>query len=226
MSEDTKLFQPPESYPQAPKDMYYEVPSTKPEPRKLTQLFPWESHAPKPTRVFLDDTTKPEAIPRVYSPSVGAGPRAESPSTASIYQAVRPWQTYSRTNAWDEVPEIERYVQSIKQFRKGKVQVIPETAGSTSGGPVREPSTRLTDFPTELKRPSLPVTPAPIRRRYVWGQEQNSTMELPAAKGVPNQEEWVGLTADVLLHVLRATYLYWTFTEPTSATRGASTSTV
>ncbi|KAL2002337.1 hypothetical protein VTN02DRAFT_165 [Thermoascus thermophilus] len=107
-----------------------------------------------------------------------------------MYQAVRPWQTYSRTNAWDEVPEIERYVRSIKQSRKGKVEVIPGTAGSTSGGPVRERSTRLADSPAELERPSPTISPAPTRRRYVRIQEQNSTMELPAAKGVPNQEEW------------------------------------
>ena len=50
---------------------------------------------------------------------------------------------------------------------------------------------RLTDFPSELERPSLPVTPAPIRRPSFWGEERDQEGELPAAEGVPSQEDWV-----------------------------------
>lgn len=53
---------------------------------------------------------------------------------------------------------------------------------------------RLTDFPTELERPSLPVTPAPIRRPSFWGEERDEQGELPAAEGVPSQEDWVFLS--------------------------------
>jgi len=54
----------------------------------------------------------------------------------------------------------------------------------------RRPSMRLTDFPTEIERPSLPVTPAPVRRPSFWGEERDEAGELPAAEGVPKQEHW------------------------------------
>ena len=54
----------------------------------------------------------------------------------------------------------------------------------------RRPSFKLTDFPTEVERPSLPVTPAPIRRPSFWGEERDES-QLPAADGVPKQEDWV-----------------------------------
>jgi hypothetical protein len=53
---------------------------------------------------------------------------------------------------------------------------------------------KLTDFPSELERPSLPVTPAPIRRPSFWGEERDADGELPAAEGVPSQEDWVLLS--------------------------------
>lgn len=56
--------------------------------------------------------------------------------------------------------------------------------------PKRRESLILTDFPTEFERPSLPVTPAPIRRPTFWGIERDESGELPPAEGVPNQNEW------------------------------------
>jgi len=35
------------------------------------------------------------------------------------------------------------------------------------------------------------VTPAPIRRPSFWGEERDEEGELPAAEGVPSQEDWV-----------------------------------
>jgi hypothetical protein len=99
------------------------------------------------------------------------------------------------------MPEIERYVRKLNQAqtRKGKLQVLHHTPGQNSPGgstvspPTREnrrASLRLTDFPTEVERPSLPVTPAPIRRSTIWGEERDEE-GLPAAEGVPKQEDWV-----------------------------------
>ncbi|KAK9635644.1 glycogenin glucosyltransferase, variant 2 [Aspergillus fumigatus] len=199
MSDDQRLFQPPASYPEAPKNMWYQVPETKPEPEKITQIFPWESRAPKPTRVFLEDqpstvsTESALASTREESrSSIGSRTSctAEGPSTAT-------WETYSRSNAWDEVPEINKYIQSIQHGRKAKVQVI-------SGGPSpgTEPSSwktidhgpmgmRVTDFPTEVERPSLPVTPAPIRRSFAQASgDEAADEQLPIAEGAPKQEDW------------------------------------
>ncbi|KAE8161053.1 putative capsule-associated protein CAP1 [Aspergillus tamarii] len=204
MSEDKELFKPPPFYPEAPKNMYYEVPSTKPEPEKLSQIFPWENQAPKPTRVFLDDDQDSVSLPSSILPPVSSKETSTSSMgyTAS-WTTEKPsesWDSYSRSNAWDDVPEIQRYIQSIAPPRRAKVQVIGGWGGSanqqTAGA---ESSMRLTDFPSEQERPSLPVTPAPIRRPPPSSNglgEGSTSGQLPIAEGVPNQEEWVGVTVD------------------------------
>ncbi|KAL4871554.1 hypothetical protein BDV12DRAFT_183664 [Aspergillus spectabilis] len=208
MSEDNQLFQPPESYPEAPRNMYYQVPATKPQPQKLAQLFPWETNAPKPTRVFAHDERQPQppssSISTREESRVSQSPQPTSWTSEIPSLPSESWDTYSRSNAWDEVPEIQNYIQSIQQARKARVQVL-------SGGP-QQPTTsstlpsnfisgavgiRITDFPTEIERPSLPVTPAPIHRGPAIGSPDDyTTAQLPAAGGVPNQEDWVGLTVD------------------------------
>lgn len=241
MSQDEQLFQPPQSYPEAPKNMYYDVPSTKPEPEKLAQVFPWESHAPRPTRVFPEDdqSSTTFTLPKSFIESTEdeSGPSLDSRVTSwTSEEPTESWDTYSRSNAWDEVPEIQRYIQSIQQTRKGRVQVLtggPSSTGqSLVSGQERynfswSNNTRVTDFPSEQERPSLPVTPAPIRRKPpIPGEEDFDTGLLPLAHGVPNQEDWVGITVDIFLHLLRATYLYWRFTEPYSRPRGPSSTSV
>ncbi|PYH43246.1 uncharacterized protein BP01DRAFT_375623 [Aspergillus saccharolyticus JOP 1030-1] len=191
MSEDQQLFQPPPSYPEAPKNMYYDVPSTRPEPEKLAQLFPWESHAPRPTRVFPeDDQISINTIPRSLLESTAEeepGPSLQSRDTTWTWASEEPaesWEHYTRSNAWDEVPEIQRYISSMQQVRKGRVQVLTGPSSSTEARDVR-----ITDFPSEQERPSLPVTPAPIRRRP--GERAPSDDDLlPSAQGIPSQEDW------------------------------------
>jgi hypothetical protein len=141
------------------------------------------------------------------------------------------WQSYSRSNVWDEVPEIERYMQTLRPPRKAAVQVIsgsPNTAAGTGPAKGRKPSLRVADFPTEVERPSLPVTPAPVRRGDHWlaEGEDDAAEELPAAEGVPNQADWVRLSADAFFALLRLSYLYWNLTEPAGTARGAATTTV
>lgn len=217
--------------------MWYKVPETKPEPQKIIPIFPWETRAPKPTRVFADEESETsEALsstrPRSPSPATDAsGPSAESPQTpVYLHEPSDPWTTYTRSNAWDEVPEISRYIESIQQFRKAKVQVISRTGNVPSPAAAAEErrgSLKITDFPSEAERPSLPVTPAPVRRPISGENEKEEpSTELPPAEGVPRQEEWVGLTVDVFLHLLRATYLYWKLTEPDGTARRAPTSSV
>ncbi|PYI06362.1 glycosyl transferase family 8 protein [Aspergillus sclerotiicarbonarius CBS 121057] len=203
MSQDEQLFQPPESYPEAPKNMYYQVPETPPEPEKLTQVFPWETHAPRPTRVFPEDdqSSTTFTIPRSFMESTedeaGLSPESRMTSWTSE-EPTESWDTYSRSNAWDEVPEIQRYIQSLQQARKGRVQVLtgsPSSTGQSLPGHDRFnfswTNVRVTDFPSEEERPSLPVTPAPIRRQPPGPGEEYSDQDLlPPAHGVPNQEDW------------------------------------
>ncbi|KAL9105412.1 MAG: hypothetical protein Q9227_009405 [Pyrenula ochraceoflavens] len=207
MSQDTQLFQPPASYPEAPKDMWYRVPPTPPVIQKPAPIFPWETKSPKPTRVFLDEKPPSPALTVESTPSPSATTdetktsTENSPSTPTIkVTGADPWQSFSRSNAWDELPAIDRYLQAFSQARKEKVQVIhqssdhdpPEGVSSPSiEEPIRRPSMKLTDFPTEIERPSLPVTPAPVRRPTFWGEEREEGEGLPPAEGVPRQEDWV-----------------------------------
>ncbi|KIW71036.1 hypothetical protein, variant 1 [Phialophora macrospora] len=222
MSSETTLFQPPAHYPEAPKDMWYQVPEKAPEPVKPKPIFPWESRAPKPTRVFPQArqpsppppppptsepaTTVPDEPRTDLAPTDAEEASKEGSPPPPPAEPINVWETFQqRTNAWDDMPEIERYVQAISQPRKGKIQVLYNTLGqrsprSASGATTptdrsrRRPSLKLTDFPTKDERPSLPVTPAPIRRPTFWGGEKEDEGTLPAAEGVPKQEEWNPIT--------------------------------
>ena len=218
-NQDTTLFKAPK-YPEAPKDMYYQVPSKPAKAEKPKPIFPWEEHAPRPTRVFPEERPpspepEPEPEPELESePELGPATVArtldlpsleeseltrESRSSSISVSESDPWNGYTRANAWDAMPEIERYVQALAQARKGKVQILHQAASpsgtadqplSAPDGRERRPSMKLTDFPTEVERPSLPVTPAP-RRPVFWGEERDGAGELPTAEGVPKQQDWV-----------------------------------
>jgi glycogenin glucosyltransferase len=205
MSRDPTPFHAPERYPDPPKNMYYEVPKT-PTHQKPAPIFPWEKNPPKPTRVF------PEDLPAVSSPlsaASGSSPPAEERTDLVTSTApnidITPadiWQSFSSStrNAWDDMPEIQKYIGSLRKSRKGNIQILQnvgvdiETVSSPGGQSLHERAgLRLTDFPTEFERPSLPVTPAPIRRPRFWGAERDDEGELPAAEGVPAQADWVCL---------------------------------
>ncbi|KAF4430928.1 glycogenin-2 beta [Fusarium acutatum] len=206
------------------------APRSKPAP----EIFPWERNRPRPTRSFIGEPEPPAPEPEPTpgesgsDPSTGSarqlsvttegltessevtpsgsGAKNESNASTPIVQITPsdPWTSYTRTNAWDEVPEIERYVDRLHGgHRRGK--------SSTSAiGRVKSPSTgawrddrsnfknrglKLTDFPSATERPSLPVTPAPIHRQSFWAgddgeHEDEAAKKLPEAEGVPTQSDW------------------------------------
>ncbi|KAF2450049.1 glycosyltransferase family 8 protein [Karstenula rhodostoma CBS 690.94] len=128
----------------------------------------------------------------VVAPGPNSPDRISSPKTAD-----QQWQDFqqSSANAWDSVPGIDTYVRAImeSQTRRGNPQVVNKAIEE-----VRSPMTRkerresliLTDFPSAVERPSLPVTPAPVARPTFWGEEKNESGELPQAEGVPDQPDW------------------------------------
>jgi len=296
MSDSKQLFEPPEKYPEPPKDMWYQVPETRPAPAAPPKiLFPWEERAPKPTRVFpksKESTPSPEQEAQqstapsdtstaqqgsTTSPTQDEAPRRSSfsetlsqalsqpsvsrrepspprhvfpwesrarrptrvfpqerppgpppttramttdgqssttdnneavPSTRQEMTTPRspdnPWDTFAQQgNTWDEDPDIARFMEGFNKPRKAPVQVVHDSrsqpgAGAADDGPPpsreRRTSLKLTDFPTEIERPSLPVTPAPIRRSSYFGMnepEGQNAGDLAMAKGVPRQDEWV-----------------------------------
>ncbi|KAF2202383.1 nucleotide-diphospho-sugar transferase [Delitschia confertaspora ATCC 74209] len=240
-NESKDLFQPPPAYPEPPKNMWYEVPETKPQPEARPKpIFPWEREreAPKATRVFADDF-QPERKRSVLSPTGRPTGRVTSPdpvptpgawpeqqtSTGNQFTTVHyegggdpsselevdagvtstktadeQWQEFQQVsvNAWDEVPGIDTYVRAILQAQNQRNEsqslhtreVSEEIVSPMAGRGGRKESFIITDFPSAVERPSLPVTPAPVRRPTFWGEERNQAGELPAAEGVPDQAEW------------------------------------
>ncbi|KKA19226.1 Glycogenin [Rasamsonia emersonii CBS 393.64] len=248
MSEDTKLFRPPSSYPEAPKNMYYEVPSVKREPQKLAQIFPWEARAVKPTRVFADEdvtvtvtVTEPGSVSSLGSTTDDTSctqPSTASSSVSSVQSQVPPpgdiWKSYSaQSNAWDDIPEIRVYIEAVKEQwlrRGGRSNGDGRRAISDSGGEESESGCcKTTTTTNEANRSSLPGTPAPVRKiseaTTTTGTGTATTRKsLSAAEeGVPNQEsesDWVGVTVDMFLHLLRAVYSYWELTTESSGPAG------
>jgi len=226
MSSDPAPFVPPARYPSPPKNMYYEVPKEKPaspaQPPK--PVFPWEGNQPRPSRTFAGERSDPTPIATGSSaeqgPSNNSAPATPSTPLIRISQpAAESWGNFQLSNAWDEIPQINRYVEGLQKHRR--VKSIP-TAGNISSplnisspqpaSPRKSRGLKLTDFPSETERPSLPVTPAPIARPSFWGTDEGpsstnkkssstiathgedsasqSRQGLPAAEGVPAQAEW------------------------------------
>lgn len=141
---------------------------------------------------------------------------ASTPTTPTVKVTPSdPWASFTRINAWDDDPAIEKYIDAMPMYRKHRSQgstASQKSPGSVEGGGAaarsqqdtsagaewRRRGSKLTDFPTAVERPSLPVTPAPVRRPKFWaaggpgaGDEDEDDDQLPAADGVPRQSDWV-----------------------------------
>lgn len=209
---DAKPFNAPSSYPEPPKDMWYEVPSQPPRrDEKPPPIFPWEERqVPKPTRIFAEDSP-PELPPADSPPFAGAdefevsADNAPRPTTPVITVTKEPWDEFGAVNknAWDDVQGIDTYVRALshRQLNRAKIQQgyqqggqsPEETANAALTEQVRQrrESLILTDFPSAIERPSLPVTPAAKPRSSFWGDERDTEGNLPTAEGVPDQADWV-----------------------------------
>ncbi|KAI9672700.1 MAG: glycogenin glucosyltransferase [Alyxoria varia] len=190
MSKDPGLFSAPGAYQSS------EAPKA---------IFPWEESERKfkPTRVFNAEQTHPRHAFHTgeHQPSSKAGPVEGLASLSNVPPTTKSpdlntYDEFSRTNAWDKDSSIDHYVRAVKQSqgKTGNVDVL-QNITAADFAPGAQPTKRresliLTDFPTEVERPSLPVTPAPIRRPTFWGEERNKAGDLPAAEGVPDQTEW------------------------------------
>lgn len=213
MSQDVKPFVPPARYPSPPKDMWYEVPKQRPAPSTQApkSIFPWEAKQPQPSRAFpaVPDDPPPAEVKDAEAATAlpAALSEVDSVPTKSLAADSGPapsiWSSFTLVNAWDDVPEISRYVERARGHRRGKSSQISLPTAKSGDVPEtsakRKPnfqSLKLTDFPTEMERPSLPVTPAPVRRPSFWGDDgddagNDGATAVPTADGVPAQSEWV-----------------------------------
>ncbi|RKF81862.1 hypothetical protein GcC1_021012 [Golovinomyces cichoracearum] len=117
MSSDPRFFKAPEKYPDPPKDMWFEVPKAS-NCQKLAPIFPWEINAPKPTRIFADDTEDSDRYPSNLSQTNSSKQNSHSKGKATAYHDSinnNEWQSFSLTNAWDHVPEIENYIGKLQK---------------------------------------------------------------------------------------------------------------
>jgi hypothetical protein len=192
-----------EQYPDLSKDIDYQV-LKNPIPKKPIPIFPWELDNPKPTRVFPEDNNVGWAEPLRVSRSGSIPVDKERTEDKSLLvmptipttqlKTANSWQTYTCTNAWDNVPEIKRYIRNIRVV----------------GSP--------TEFRPPTTPPSPPLTPPPIKSSSFWGERGDREGEFPTAEGIPSQEDWV-LFSILLLEVFFL--LYTGSSGPIRATRPA-----
>lgn len=163
-----------ESPPQSPT---YQIPGVKP-------VFPWESRALPPARVFPGDEKASGDRARDFD---SEGTRTDDDeSTASFDELDEEGMSDAETtmeglnlggygyviNQWDAIPGISEYVSS---FQRQKSQFKPNKMG-----PPQQNS--LSD-----ERLPLPPTPNPLRRR----NNQGSSQKYPSAPGIPPPDQWV-----------------------------------
>lgn len=185
--------------------MWYKVPETKPQPtEKPKPIFPWEQEPdrPKATRVFAEDLVSPptEPSPMKSSPTHAFSTvHYEQDHKPPVLERLSPpqtadesWQAYqqSSTNAWDSVPGIENYVRAIvaSQDRRKSTTLQQVTGTEDINSPLLERRNRresliITDFPSAVERPSLPVTPAAVRRPTFWGKKGTMQANCPLQQG-------------------------------------------
>ena len=262
MSSDTRLFQPPESYPEAPRDMYYAVPSAKPEPEKMGKVFPWEGRVGRPTRVFpeLTSTHKHEhgheqitASSEWYEEEEAANtekPEIEtlaswkppSPSPSEREEKPTPsFENYTHSNAWDQVPEIQQYIESIQKARETRRR----SQGPSGAGTPISLSTPSTSTPSVAGRgsnlrfgdlgllsrassASLSSVSSSDNKGKGSEKERNTPATITTATEPPPdliQDEWTSLTTDGFVRLLQFMYLYCTFTTVNTAKETGASST-
>jgi glycogenin glucosyltransferase len=207
MSKSADLFHAPKEYPAAPSDMWYEVPSEKPQPSARPKpIFPWEkTNTARPTRVFDDEQEyQPEQTPSFQELS-----SPKSPPTPTItVTSSDPWGGFSSKNAWDNDSSIDKYVQGLKESAfRGNIQVLhhetsrqhsPQTGSAEASArstPTNRKAYKTSDLTSFRDLPSMPVTPAVSYRKPVfWGSDEPTatrSSQLPEAQGVPEQSLWV-----------------------------------
>ena len=126
-------FEPPANYPPPPSethDWYRDILRQKPDPSKVKAVFPWEESATRPSTPAAVPDRPPPPPTRTFS-NESAGSAAPGSFGRTGIGAF--------TNAWDAVPGIQRYAQSLVKTGTNRKGANPGAApargsGNSSGG--------------------------------------------------------------------------------------------
>ena len=193
----TDQFRPPQQYPEPPKDVQCEVPSTPPSGRKLPAIFPWEERKPiKPARRFIEDeppVVKPTSEKEVdfsladeFAVQDDGG--KEEPQTPKIRTNESTlWKPYDGTkNAWDEVSGIEEYVRALAKFQQERAnphktqtddRSFPEPVSTAAGRSSQQ---------THILSPSNEPDPAQLVREVQRRRQSMLITDFPTAVERPS----------------------------------------
>jgi len=152
---DPAPFRPPHSYPEPPRDMWFEVPREKPRQEQgPPPIFPWEERRSIPTRKFIEDEPLPAAPPDPEEDfggmdelAVSAEDKPLDPQTATsdVIEAA-PWQSFgsANKNAWDDVGGINEYVHAFMKWQRTR----GKSEDHTSTGQQQQQQQQVTSPPT------------------------------------------------------------------------------
>ncbi|KHJ31741.1 putative self-glucosylating initiator of glycogen synthesis [Erysiphe necator] len=192
MSSDPTLFKAPDRYPDPPSNMWFEVPKA-PTHQKLSPIFPWEINAEKPTRVFAMDDENLLHLQMKSEKNSKLGEEVQNNDSKKAIDTIASsipfqsmnWKSFTRVNAWDNVPEIKQYVGTLRVHNQRQ---IFDHRKEIDVDPQAE-SLNQSIFSYNKEKHILPVTPAPLRSSKLWVNDKYISQS-PATQGVPSQEEW------------------------------------
>ncbi|KAF3154240.1 glycogenin glucosyltransferase [Orbilia oligospora] len=236
--QDTGLFVPPRVASPPTDLLNFEVPP-KPQPSpRPSPIFPWEHGNTTPaTRVFAGEGSPSPTLPLALPGSVDDEFETEEAAGGYSARGMAAWDSYSRTNAWDSIPSIERYVASFQQstqprrtVRKGDVTPNPQIRGAderilrTDGEHFDDETTTTTTITstTGLLPPEISVTPTPFKSlRGYRSHAMDDETKFPSAQGIPDQQHWDPMKSLAELRNAPGELLNRSPPSPQSLTRGS-----
>ncbi|KAF3921070.1 hypothetical protein AA313_de0205160 [Arthrobotrys entomopaga] len=202
--QDTKLFVPPRPA-SPPQNIDFEIPPRH-SPTQPAPIFPWEERRiPRPTRVFAADYAEPAQESEEEEVVVSqVDEEFETEEASGGYDndsnsGITSFESYSRTNAWDSIPAIERYVASFqrstnpvrKSTKKGDMTPLPawrspQQQQLQDRGKAEEEASSVRVLP-----PDISVTPTPFKSmRGYRSNAMDDESKFPSAQGIPDQQHW------------------------------------
>ncbi|GAA6062218.1 hypothetical protein JCM10212_006453 [Sporobolomyces blumeae] len=163
-------FQPPEQYPQPPKethDWYKAVMQAKPDPSAVKPVFPWEEpKTPSSSRTALPPTS------RKFGDS--PPPAIETPQFS---QPPMSFRSTSFTNAWDAIPAISKYADNLAKKHNGGHSKRSGTGSAGSATPGRK--SRSTSTSSGSAGPSSSGHSRPTTTVSGGGRSKGSSSSAP-----------------------------------------------